>query len=910
MNADLRHLGIWLLLAGLLGCGPADDVGPEPRRLAHRFIPQDPAEFLQRTALLERSAVETWSFERPADLEAWEQRRFDKRFELGPDGLILHSSRRRPRLRRKVDWDATSVDALVLEVPGFGRGLGRLYWAREGEQLSEERSLAGRLDGATRPLSLVFDVAFHPGWRGRIRQLAIELFSPQSVEFRLRGVVAAGYRPLAEAVTEAAGRPWKIDLDHEVRGGLLALPGVPVAQRLTVPPAAVLRVGFGTGAGARQQIVFSGHLDLGGGETAVLFETRVDPEQAPRSGRWHDREVDLSAFAGAEATLRLEARVPAGAHDLVDGFSFWANPEVLARAPAASPSPAPEMPNVVLISIDTLRADRLGLYGYPRQTTPNLDAWAKRRATVFTRAVAPSPWTIPSHVSMFSGLDALRHGVNHPVPVPGRLDMMAELFRDAGYGTLAITGGGFMRPRRGFAQGFDRYRYWPDPKSEDELEAGVDRALEWVEAFSDRPFLLFFHTFEVHYPYRRRQPFFTELAGEDVALTPEVHLGFNTVPVAAEQGFELSKEFFWKPSKDVPERSPVSEVELREIGDRYDSGIAYADSRLERLLTRLEARDLDRRTVVIVTSDHGEALGERGLAGHAYLYDWNLLVPLLIATPDGERPEGGRIETQVRTVDLLPTVAELAGLEVPAGLDGASLVPLLEGRQSAHPRDAWSYVSFSNRGLALRHDNRLKYIYNNTAWAPLQGREQLYDLRRDPRELDDLAGTSDRAAELRRQTRARLKAATTALEVRFTNASERAFGGRIAGGGIHATTLKAGQLPSGALTWRKPGVADFRVEPGEDFSLWLERSEGSLAFTFAGEGASGGAFKARLELADLEQPWRLLRGDGGWTEGSGEVSPGATGIAVAWRGGSGPSVAAPAVDAQQIEQLRALGYIP
>ena len=713
---------------------------PEPprRELAERFLEQDPATFLNRAALLEQIPVETWSFEGAGDLESWRQHGFDRRFEIGRGHLILRSTKRRPRLRRDVDWQARSVDALVLEVPGFQRGIGRLYWMREGEKLNEERSLAGRKVDGVDPLPLVFDVVFHPRWRGQIRRIAIELYSPENVEFRLRSVRAVGYRPVAGKVTAAAGKAWKIDLDSEVRGGRLAIPGSPVARRLEIPPEAVLRLGFATETGARQPMVFSGHLDLEGAEPTdsrlspsgaephlspsggTLFETRVDPEQPPRAGRWHDREIDLSAFAGAEATVRLEVRAEGGEHDLVHAFAYWSNPEVLRRAPASP------RPNVVLISIDTLRADHLALYGYGRQTAPGLEAWASRRAVTFSQAVAASPWTIPSHVSMFSGLDAMRHGVNHPMPVPGRLEMAAELFRDAGYGTLAITGGGFMQPHRGFAQGFDRYRYWPDPRSEEELDEGVARALGWLDDFDDRPFFLFFHTFEVHYPFRRREPYFSRLAGAPAAQAPEVHLGLNNAPTVAEEGFLLHKKFFWKPSKQVLARSEVTSSELQEIADRYDSGIAYTDERLAPLLARLEAGGLDRRTVVVVTSDHGEALGERGFAGHAYLYDWNLLVPLLIAIP-GKRG-GRRIETQVRSVDLLPTLAELAGLPAPPDLDGVSLVPLLEGRSAAHPRVAWSLASFSNRGLSLRFDGRLKYHYNNTAWAPLAGAEELYDL--------------------------------------------------------------------------------------------------------------------------------------------------------------------------------------
>ncbi len=887
----------------VLGCRPEP---PEPAllALADRFIETEPAGFLDRTSLFEEKIVSSWSFERPEDLEAWQPRGFNETLELRSGELVLRSTKRHPRLVREVDWPSASVDALIAEVPGFARGVGRLYWAGPGQELSEERSVTGRLIADAFPLRLVFDGVFHPEWRGRVRRVAIELYSPEHVEFRLRALRTVRYRPVVERVEAAVARPWKIDLEHEVRDGLLALPGSPVSRRLEVPPESVLRLGVAIDAGARRAITFSGRLELEDGEAPALFETVVKPGGPLAAGRWHELEVDLSAYAGRRGTLRLSARA-AGAYDLSRGFSFWSAPEILRRAPAPPP-------NVVLISVDTLRADHLPLYGYDRETAPRLADWARRRAVVFRNAVAASPWTVPSHVSMFSGLDALSHGVNHPDPIPARLELLAEQFRGAGYGTLAITGGGFMRPQSGFAQGFDRYRYWPDAKSEDELDDGVERAMEWIDGYQDRAFLLFFHTFEVHYPFRRREPHFSRFAGPEAASRPQIYVGLNNAPTAAGEGFLLARKFFWKPEKKVLERRPVTAGELREIVDRYDSGIAFMDERIGRLLARLEAAGLDRRTVVIFTSDHGEALGERGLAGHAYLDDWNLLVPLLIAAPGSG---GGRtVETQVRTVDLLPTLAELAGLpESPT--DGASLVPLLEGRREAHPRAAWSYAAFSNRGLALRFDNRLKYRYNNTAWAPLQGREQLHDLLQDPGEERDLAADRDTSALLE-ESRSRLKLAA-GLEVRFSNASALAFAGRLTGIGVHPTTVKSAALPPGAVTWREVGALDFRVEPNDDFELLFERLDGRpLRFegAFDAPGARAEAFEAVLPVDEVDGGWRLIHGAGGWAvvAGGEPSSEPATGVLARWRGGGGSMLErSPATaDAELAEQLRALGYVP
>ena len=127
---------------------------------------------------------------------------------------------------------------------------------------------------------------------------------------------------------------------------------------------------------------------------------------------------------------------------------------------------------------------------------------------VFENAVVSAPWTLPSHASLLTGLDADRHGgMNHGLPMPAGIKTLPQMLRAAGYRTLAITGGGWMRPEYGFARGVDRYRYWPPGVDrEEELEAGVARAQEWLEQLSGDPFFLFFHTFEVHSPHRRRQP--------------------------------------------------------------------------------------------------------------------------------------------------------------------------------------------------------------------------------------------------------------------------------------------------------------------------------------------------------------------------------------------------------------------
>ncbi len=935
-----------LAFGSLAGCGNEDRVG---REIAHRFIEQESIETFQRTDLFTLSSLETWSFDRPKDLEPWRQELFDRRFEQRGLNLVMLSSKRRPRLLRQVDWQADEVHALEVLLGGFSRGIGRIFWADDGEDFSDDRSLAARRADDVDPERLVFDLTFHPRWRGHIERLKIQFESTQKSPILLREILVSRFLPVAESVAAAASRSWKIDLDNEARNGFLALPGVPVDRRWQIPADATLRVGFAMGAGARRPVRFGAEIEVDGQGTQLLFEEVVEPisggpatsepeatapattapattapafERLPQ-GQWHDREISLAEFGGEMATVRLTVEPDDGPredYDLIQGLSYWANPEVLRAAPRRSMrSPGSAPVNVVLISIDTLRSDHMSLYGYERLTTPKLDGWAARRATVFENAVASSPWTMPSHLTMFSGLDAMHHGFNHSGIVPDRFQLMAEELRQAGYNTLAVTGGGFMSPSQGFGQGFDRYQYWPEAQSEGEIEHGVGRALDWIDSVADQPFFLFFHTYEVHWPYRRRAPFFEQFMGPDVAAAPEVYIGISDDPREPEAGFLLSQKLFWKPEKRILERSPVTTAELPEIVGRYDSGIGFADLQVARLLDRFEAGDLSDRTLILITSDHGEALGERGLGGHAYLDEFNLMVPLLVSLPDG-RGWGQRVHRQVRGTDLLPTVRQLVGLEHPA-VDGRSLVPLIEDPSAAHPPEAWSYAAFSNRGIALRLDNRLKYRFNNTAWQPLVARDQLFDLQSDPAEELDLVSSERDVEGLRRRVREQMAAWTAIkLRVQFRNASPRPVSGRVRGAGIHPAIVKTLALPAKGLTWIKLGMAEFRMQPGEEFSFYLERVEGKrLRFEIdepAGDPQSAtDFFAADVDVETLTTDWEIAQTEGIWTShpiDNAASSAAATAILVYRPQHVGPAEGAPTptADPKILEQLEALGYVP
>jgi arylsulfatase A-like enzyme len=507
---------------------------------------------------------------------------------------------------------------------------------------------------------------------------------------------------------------------------------------------------------------------------------------------------------------------------------------------------------------------------------------------------------------LFTGLNALHHGVNHDNPVPARLTLMAELFREASYSTMAITGGGWVSPALGFEQGFEKFRTWGgiDFAGEREMATGIDHAIRWISGQGGRPFFLFFHTFEIHAPFRARQPFFANFSGSSDEAPGSLEL-LPFAPVA-EDGF-VARHRLVKAGQSGAPPDPISETDSVLVGQLYDSGIAYADDQLAHLFRALEDLDLRRRTIVVLTSDHGEALGERQLAGHTHLYDFNLMVPLVFALPDG-RYAGRRIPEQVSLVDVLPTVLELAGIEPSHSFDGSSLVPLLDGKVEGR-REAWSYAAVTNVGISLRVSNRLKYIYNNTAWAPLEGSEELYQLEVDPDEESNVVATASQARRLRRLVREKLESRTQGLKIHLANADGKPLSGIVKAPFLRPGRTKILDLPCECLSWDQSGRILFEVPPGKAFDVFLEGvGPGVLELEAVAEGLHAG-LEWSIDPMTLDQPQSFAFDGSSWREVRLPPDrPPLTGIVVGWHG-DGTVGAAAEKDEALVRQLEALGYV-
>ncbi len=906
MTPELR-LALVLVLSTALAC---DRGMPPADALVERLIAEDPQVLLPREELFTDEPVFHWTFASAADLEDWQTHGLgEARLDRGQ--WLLPAADDDPWLERRLGLDASRVHEVEVKLAGLLEGQATLYWAGPGEPFSDDRSLTVEPPKPRRKgqLTLTFDLAEHREWRGAVERLRFDPTDNARDTVRLRSI--RGLRRVAdpERLAEVLGRGWKIDLAADARNALLAVPGVPVEREIEVGRDQRLVLSYGLEANVDQAVEFRVEARAKEqGAAEVLFRETLDPA-AGAAGQWYEATVDLGAHAGRRLHLKLETRA-LRLLDLGRGFAVWGNPEILGPRVGEPP------PNVILISLDTLRADRLSGYGHHRKTSPNLDRWAAESAVLFENAVVQAPWTLPSHASMFTGLEALRHDVNHYREAPASLELLAETLRREGYATAAITGGGYLRPRFGFAQGFDVFRYWPQILAERELADGTQRLLSWLDENRARQFFLFFHTYEVHFPHRRRQPWFDQFQGDPrpVAEAGEAVRGKINMRARPQKPGDLlwQHDYFTVKLPSGVEVEHLNQAEQALARTMYDSAIAYVDAQLEQVFERLEALGLSERTLIVVTSDHGEALGEEeDRAGHNYLEDYNVMVPLIIGFPDGHGA-GQRISQQVRSIDLVPTI--LAAVDVPPTrpTDGVSLLPLIDGDASAVPAAAWTYASSANKGVGLRYGNRFKYLFNNTAWARLAGAEALYDLRRDPAEAQDLAASHPSTADFRGQAEGAVEAYHEGLRMRIQNGGSGVLAGQLGGGWVGVNRIKSTDQACRCLRWESGRVATFSLSAGQEVTLLFESVHGDrvgLQGRLERPGSPAARFDESFNVHELEEPAGLAYSAAGWRRVPPGAEPEAVGFTIWNVGGRWAERVEKPADAKLQSQLEALGYV-
>lgn len=881
-----------------LGCSPAESPSGD---VVARFIETDPETVLAASDIVATRFEADIGPTSPTAARPW--RGHDVRIHGLRDGALeIEQDGDDPWLAIDTAIDADTIIAVEVELQNPGPAEVQLFWAGRWQRFSMKRMArptSSRSLGSGIVLSR-FDVGDNPAWKGELQSLRIDVPPGADGRMRLGAVRIYRWQLDDEKAAAAATRPWKIDLGRSTRNALLAPPGTNWDLRLVVPENATLMLSRGVHPTGHGSVRFRGLAVEDDREPSVLFDETVSADGST-AGEWIDGGVDLSALAGRELTLRLSTDA---ATDYVPGRGppVWANPEIVA------PSAPNDRPNVVLVVLDTLRADRLSCYGHPLETSPRLDRWAAQSAVRFANVVAPAPWTLPSHASLFTGLDALRHGFNFWGAAPPSLEMGAEILHRNGYTTAAFTGGGILRPAFGFAQGFDTFDYWGEPRSADEIEWVFGNARRWLDTNRQRTFFLFVHTYEMHAPHRRRQPYFDELAHAAGVEPAPFDLALLTHPwhdlIAPGDYFVVDRPGAEGWTADL------TDAELETVGLMYDSAVSTVDEEVGRLLDHIRSLGLSGRTLVIVTSDHGEALGEDGRAGHLYLDDYNLMVPLIFELP-GKADAGTVVDTQVRLVDLLPTILDVVGIDPPEAIDGRSLLPVVTDPSSEFPDRAWAYAASSNHGLALRIENRLKYVFPDPAWAEVAHRERLFDLDSDPDEDRDLAPDDPRLDNLREATRATIMAEHQGIRLAIRNAGGDVLRGRLSGAWAAHDRVKTSDHRNDSVHWTTEDPASFELAPGEQTTLLFTRLESTeVGIDVRASGVGGSPFDARIDLAVLRTPAALLLTDDGWQLEEDFVGGIETGFLITRVGDLQPIVSdgLPS-DAEVIEQLEALGYV-
>ncbi|MFC1850495.1 sulfatase [candidate division CSSED10-310 bacterium] len=490
----------------------------------------------------------------------------------------------------------------------------------------------------------------------------------------------------------------------------------------------------------------------------VLYLKYIDPKNNPADCRWYDETIDLSAYQGLRVSLRFQTKSGPGKDANYD-WAGWSTPRLVwpKKIKLAAKS---DHTNVILISLDTLRPDKLSAFGCMQAKQPYLD-WLVKRSMQFETALAPSNWTVPSHMSLLTSL----YPAQHKVLVRGKklsaeFPTLAELLKRKKYLTAAFTDTTpyFHKNTFGFDRGFDHYN--------DRNLGGISnfnyKVLNFLNNHCSRQFFLFLHIFNIHGPYEPRKPYGDMLYNGSKSDPQNRSLHF-VKRLKIHHYLNLSR---------------ITDVEY--VRATYLGEIAEVDQELGKLFTKLQSLQIFDQSMLIVTADHGESMLDRDLyIGHGlFLYDNEIKIPLILKLPPGFS-QNRIITDQVANVDVIPTVIDCLGLDVDEHFQGRSLIPLIKGMPQQDDRlyavgeadrsgtyyirtKKWKYITkmkdgnqFLMKHFNLKHHSEMSSLMGVPAdktpgsiTMPMTG-DQLYDLQNDPAEIQNLvAQKPDLAAQL------------------------------------------------------------------------------------------------------------------------------------------------------------------
>jgi arylsulfatase A-like enzyme len=564
--------------------------------------------------------------------------------------------------------------------------------------------------------------------------LALALGCGRTAPFGPTLVVEDVVRHLDDAL--GAAPPDTIDPGDALRGdgaraATVLAPGTTVRLSIAVPERAALRFGVAVAGDKTRDDSRSGLRFTVRVGDAVRFERTINPAADRHDRRWFDERIDLGAAAGTtvDVTLAVDAEAPARPPA---GVAAWSRVRLVQSTPVARQRASADRPNVLVLLVDTLRADAVGLYGAPADATPALDALGAR-GTVFATAVSQSSWTLPSVATLMTGLAPRQHrAVGEPERAGGRgrarwghladaVTTWAELAAHAGITTFAASANPLVSGGTNLAQGFETFVELPwDPEGRDWPSANDvnDAFRAWLPRRDDYRFAAYLHYMEPHDPY-------TPEAAPPAppGVRPQIARGWVR---------DAADRINWS---GAPPLEPADVAHLRA---RYAGEVAAWDRALAGLVRTLDEAGLSRDTVIVVTADHGEEFQEHGRLTHgSQLYEESVRVPLVLAGPG---VPAARRDDVAQGIDVAPTLARLLGAAAPTALPGRDLL--------GPPADAPAFLETAS-GIAPDGSPVEVLAVRTARWKLIETpavARRLYDLASDPGERTDLGAAEASAA--------------------------------------------------------------------------------------------------------------------------------------------------------------------
>ena len=538
---------------------------------------------------------------------------------------------------------------------------------------------------------------------------------------------------------------------------ILAPPLTYLEFELKIPQSATLEFGYGLSEKSWEEkssgVFFKIIIDEKKKEK-IIFSQHINPYQKKSHRKLFQEKIDLSSYSDKKARLKfITASYSFGKEastvrsHMGKEFAYWYNP-VIYSSSEKEKKVKPEI-NIILISLDTLRADHLKCYGYERETSPNMDQLGTE-GVVFTNAFSSTSWTLPAHVSLLTSLDNRHHQVNtRNAYMDNSIITLADILRKNGYFNYGFTGSGLVSQQFGFSKGFDFYcDFRGSQRQRNSVEVLYKYFDNWLDKNKDKKFFLFLHTYQTHEPYFSPSPYNSLFLNKKKAKWEEAHM----------------LRIIYDPEYSHPRRfKDLTPLEKENIVALYDGEIRYTDECLIKpLIEKLKELNLYQRTMIIVTSDHGEEFYDRkGWLHGSSLYNELVMIPLIIKFPYSKF-KNTKISKCVRITDIMPTILQEADIDYSSfEFDGKSLVKIInndDNEESIFVADLGSedYPYKLPSKIAINF-NELKLILNNDfgqpqalfgPYTPPTSKVELYDLSKDPLEKNNVAHQEEEIVRL------------------------------------------------------------------------------------------------------------------------------------------------------------------